>query len=216
MEVEVEPIPQTPLPEENPEPAEEVAPLAVVEAPQPVEAKLSLDIDRAPTSRRVLHDDVYARHSRLVRVDEIRPEQIDLFLESMKKTGQWEISANRAGLNSRIIKKIMRADDDFRVACENAEQCFVESLVQSAITRAQDGWEEPIMNYKTGTQMGSKRVYDGKLMELLLKRYDDRFKEKFTGDVKVHGGVIVVPMQSASVEAWEKQAALPAPTTEQQ
>lgn len=181
--------------------------------PLAVEARPTVDlvVERKDSSRKVLPAQVYADRARTIRTSEISVKMVEGFLEELAKTGMWELSANRVGLNGRHIKEIMRLDDDFKEICNDAMSKFVDSVATEALRRAKEGWDEPVFSHKLGTQIGTIRKYDSNLMQTILKRFAPEYNEKFIGEMKVTGGVVVIPMAPPTTAAWEEQFNAPQP-----
>jgi hypothetical protein len=163
---------------------------------------LSLAAEATPQSKRLLPSRVYAKRQKAIRVAEISEEQIETYLTELATTGLKELSAQRAGLSARIINRIKAGDHEFKVLCDEAMAMYIDDVVGELHRRAVAGWDEPVFSQKLGTQIGVIRKYDGKLLELLVKRHDPAFREKFEGEVKVTGGVLVIPAGPTDINAW--------------
>lgn len=168
------------------------------------EPSFTLDIERPPENRRLLPDAFYSKRARPIRITEITAEQVILFLEQLEELGLWEMAAARAGLNKRIVDKIRKFDADFNEACNRAMAAYVDATEKKIVGRAVDGWDEPQWSHKTGMQLGTVRKFDSRLAELVLKRINPAYREKFEGEVKVTGGVMVVPGRASSVDDFMK------------
>lgn len=159
--------------------------------------------------RRLLPEGLYAKRARRIRIDEITVEQLEFYLTELMGTGLQYLSAERAGLSENIIRTLKKNDTAFAAMCDKAMSMFIEGIVAEVVRRARDGWDEAVFSQKLGTQIGTIRKYDGKLMELLVKRYAPEFREKFESAPTVTNNVIVVPQAAATADDWVKQNQLP-------
>lgn len=135
----------------------------------------------------------------------ITVEKIDNFLCRLEQTGLLGQSAQEAGLAFITVKRLQRDDEDFAAYMEDAMNTYRESLEREAHRRAVDGWDEPVFSQKLGCEIGVIRKYDPRLLELMLKRHIPAYREKFEGEIKVTGGVLVAPVTQATVAAWAQQ-----------
>lgn len=182
-------------------------------ASQPVESAIQvdaiIDIDRKATSKRVLPPELYSQRTRRIQTKDITVEMMELFLDELSKTGMWELSARRVGLNHRTIRKIRQMDSDFEAMCTDAIAMYVDGIEQEAVRRARDGWEEPVYSHKTGARLGTIRKYDSRLMERVLERHIPEYRSNRENTAATVGGVIVVPIAFPSKEAWLEQGSKP-------
>jgi hypothetical protein len=139
------------------------------------------------------------------RLENITVEAIEEFLANLAKTGVLYSSAEDCGLAYFTINRLRKEEPDFEAMVQDALEAYRDVLVKEAHRRAVEGWEEPVFSQKLGTEIGRIQRYDSKLLELLLKRHIPEFREKFEGEIKVTGGVLIAPAQPANTEEWLKQ-----------
>jgi hypothetical protein len=162
-----------------------------------------IEIDRKPGTKQFLPAALYADRTRSIRTSEITLAQLNTFLDELEKTGLWELSARRAGMNARSMRKITKMDSDFATMCDDALENYKDTVIRELHERAVVGWDEPVFSHKLGVQIGTIRRKDGKLLELLAKKLDPSFRDNGVNvNVNNAGGVIVVPAAPISTEAW--------------
>ena len=133
--------------------------------------------------------------------------------------GQLQRSAKEVGISPATVRNHLKVDPDFKAAFKEAYGDFQEAIEREAYRRALMGWEEPV--FQQGLQVGTIRKFDSRLLELMLKRHNPEYKESFTVDHNVTGGIMVVPQLESKPE-WEKRNAIDAevvdetPTNEEQ
>lgn len=140
-----------------------------------------------------------------VLLEDITVEAVEEFLTNLSRTGLIYESAMKAGLSYPTVNRLKKEDDEFKMYMDEAMEEYRELLQRECHRRAIDGWDEPVFSQRTGQQMGVIRKYDMKLLELMLKRHIPEFREKFEGEIKISGGVLVAPITPASNEDWAAQ-----------
>lgn len=127
------------------------------------------------------------------------------FIEVLARTGNVSYSAHAAGWRSRNTAYQQKDKDPlFAELWEEALEISMDALEMEARSRAM-GWDEPVFN-KDGEQVGTRRVFSDKMMEILLKAHrPEKYREKFEHDHKVGGGVIVMPAPMTEDE-WKDMA----------
>jgi hypothetical protein len=139
-----------------------------------------------------------------MRVEHITVAHIEKFLDNLRKCGLWYESAEACGLAYSTILRLRKQDDEFKEWCDEAMQSYRESLERECHRRAVEGWDEPVFSQRLGTQIGVIRKHDPRLLELMLKRHIPEYREKFEGEIKVTGGVLVAPISPTSAADFEK------------
>lgn len=140
-----------------------------------------------------------------LRIEEITVEHIERFLDNLRTTGLWYESAEACGLSYSTILRLRKQDEEFKEMCEEMMQSYRESLERACHNRAVDGWDEPVFSQRLGTQIGTIRKFDSRLLELMLKRHIPEYREKYEGEIKITGGVLVAPISPASAADFEAQ-----------
>lgn len=139
------------------------------------------------------------------RLENITVEQVERFFGHLEKNGVLYRAAELAGLSYQTINRLKKDDEDFKALVNEAMQVYREVLEQEAHRRAVTGWDEPVFSQKTGEKIGTVKRYDSKLLELMLKRHIPEFREKFEGEIKISGGVLIAPVAPVSVDDWLQQ-----------
>jgi hypothetical protein len=139
------------------------------------------------------------------RLENITVDDIEKFLTHLAKTGLILQSAESCGLSYVTVNRLKKDEPVFKEMCDEAMEAYVESLEAAAHSRAVDGWEEPVFSQKLGTEIGRIQRFDSRLLELMLKRHRPEFREKFEGEIKVSGGVLIAPIAAATPEQWAQQ-----------
>ena len=133
------------------------------------------------------------------------------FLTVFGLCGQLQRAAKETGISPSTVRAHLKDDLDFKEAYEEARNDFNEQIEREALRRAVFGWEEPV--YQQGVLAGTVRKYDSRLLELVLKRTNPEYKESFTVDHNVSGGILVTPQIEAK-DDWEKRHAIEAEVIE--
>jgi hypothetical protein len=132
---------------------------------------------------------------RLLRKRSIKRDQaLELFLKKFAATGRFWESARECGVSGHAIKKWAEKHPAFKLALEEAQELFADSLERAAHVRAVDG-----------TDGGSRRrMYSDKLLEMMLKKVRPEYRDSKV-DVKVGAGagVLVVGGMAKSIEDWK-------------
>lgn len=153
---------------------------------------------------RVLPPEFRVRKSRLDAHD-LTPKHVETYLETLRETGRKYDSAAAAGMSFAWIRKLRR-DPEFCEWEEESMEAYRDSIQKEAHRRAVTGWDEPIIGGKDkDTVVTTVRRYSDRLLELLLKRHIPEFREKWEGEVKVTGGVLVAPVSPATTDDWMKK-----------
>lgn len=173
------------------------------EAPK-AELAVVIDVPETTQSRRLLPEKLYQNHCRPIKLEEITIEMLEGFLNELEKTGLWNQAAARMGLPGRVLDRIAKMDDRFRIMCEDRMKGYVDTLQEELHRRAVLGWDEPQFNHKTGAQIGVVRKFDSRLLEMMIKRHVPEYNEKLDVTVNQQVGVLVVPIRATSVSEWEK------------
>jgi hypothetical protein len=148
---------------------------------------------------------VFRARRRNLLSEEVTEDHIERFLATLAETGVYKRSADASGLSYMTIQRLKRDDEEFQTLCDEALQTYREHLLMQCHQRAFEGWEEPVFSQKLGTEIGRIQRFDSRLAELFLKRHHPEFREKFEGEIKVTGGVLVAPIAPLSAIDWAAQ-----------
>jgi len=108
------------------------------------------------------------------------------FLFGIEETGNQQKAADMAGCSVGAIRRHTNPDapcfdPEFAEAWAEAYERFVDGLRSHAVKRATEGWREPILGGLARDQIVAyKPVYSDRLLELLLKRHDQNYRDKVT------------------------------------
>lgn len=107
------------------------------------------------------------------------------FLFALEEAGTDVAACDAAGVSVSGIKAHLNPesnlyDAEFAEAYAEAKQRWVETVLHAAaVSRAVDGWQEPIVGGKDrDIVVAHKPMFDSRLLEALLKRYDKEFRDK--------------------------------------
>jgi hypothetical protein len=90
-----------------------------------------------------------------------------VYVESLRLSGNVAVACQAAKVSRGEVRDAMSKSEAFALACQDAVDEYADRLEAEADRRARVGWEEPV--YQMGKLVGSKRVYDSRLMEKLLE-----------------------------------------------
>lgn len=122
------------------------------------------------------------------------------FLEHFRASGLHHHAAEAVQVAGSTVHTHYKTDPAFREAYDQAKEYFADSVEKEALRRGMEGWiEKPVVD-KDGNVVGQVHKYSDRLLELALKRHRPEYGEKV--DVRVSGGVILIPM-AASEAQWE-------------
>lgn len=157
---------------------------------------------------RKLPPEFQARKARLEKKD-LTSKHVDRYLAYLEMSGLKYKSSAAAGFSYEWLKRL-RADPTFSALEEAALESYRDSLCREAHRRAVEGVDEPVIGGKDKDRVVAViRKYSDRLLELMLKRHIPEFREKWEGEVKVTGGVLVAPASAASVQDWQARHNLP-------
>jgi hypothetical protein len=137
-----------------------------------------------------------------VRAEDVTVEHVERFLQHLATSGLYHESSRTCGLAPSTIARLRKEEPEFQAMCDESMDEYKDSLVRAAHSRAVEGWEEPVFSSKHGGEIGTIRKFDSRLLELLLKRHMPEFREKFEGELKVSGGVLVAPIPATNMADW--------------
>jgi hypothetical protein len=128
--------------------------------------------------------------------------QREVFLQHYATYGTVGSAAWAAGTNITTIQRLKAADPRFAAQFAEAYERVKCSIDEAVIKRGRDGWLEPVFSASLGVRIGSKRVFDPRLLELAAKKLSP---EKYGDQVKVDHtvkGVLVVERGKPTKEEW--------------
>jgi len=133
--------------------------------------------------------------------DEMKMQYIHL----LAKYGNKSKAAMALGISPSTTRKAKRDDEEFSEAVDVAMEIYRDTLEETITDRAVHGWDEPVFSQRLGTQIGTIKRFDNRLLELLAKRHIPAFREKQQLDVQIGGGVLLIPQKTDTPEKWEQK-----------
>jgi len=112
------------------------------------------------------------------------------FLAAFAKTGVITTACAMSGADRRDVYRWLDDPEltDFHAGFRDAEKQAADYLEQEAVRRAVVGWEEPVFGRTTVVQngkaisvtgqVGSVRKYSDRLLEMMLKARNPKFRER--------------------------------------
>lgn len=116
-----------------------------------------------------------------------------LFLAAYVKYLTKTRAARAAGVTLVTVNVHMKKDKNFAAACEAARQMIADRVDETAHHVALEGVLEPIFS-KDGVLLGHKRVFNGNILAMLMRRFQPEYRDKAELDVNHGGGVLLIPM----------------------
>ena len=105
------------------------------------------------------------------------------FLEAYAKCGTISGAAEAADVARRQHTEWMSKDPSYPERFDEASSRYVDQLVQAAVRRG-IGLEIPIFD-RQGTIIGYKFEASDSLLAMLIRRNDQSYRDKFTGEISV-------------------------------
>lgn len=97
------------------------------------------------------------------------------FLEALSRNMFVTQAAQSAGISRRTVYTWREKDAEFAKKMDSVDLDNTDKLKSEAVRRAVLGYEVPI--YFDGKQVGSRKEYSDRLLEMLLKARDSSFKD---------------------------------------
>lgn len=133
------------------------------------------------------------------------PEKISIFLQALEECGTFHESCRRARITYEPLRRLRKLIPELEDLVQQALERYREKLEMEAYRRGVSGWKEPVFGGKDRDRIvGYIDRYDSRMLELMLKRHFPEYRERFEGEIKVTGGVLVVPAPALSTEDWAK------------
>ena len=129
------------------------------------------------------------------------PDSFHKYIELLSESNRVTESADRAGLSIMALRKLRSTHPtEVPEMEEEARERFRDKVRKEVHRRSIDGIEKPV--YWQGVQTASEITYSDRLLELYAKAHCTEFRDKSNLDLKVTGGVLVVPTPAQSEEEW--------------
>lgn len=124
----------------------------------------------------------------------LTPMRIARFIEAVRTGSEFPEAAEYAGADVTKFRALRRENAEFAKLVTEAEEQSVALLITEARRRAVEGWEEPI--FHRGAQVGARRLYSDRMLELLLKARAPEFADK--RELTVTGNVVLTAAEIAT------------------
>ena len=138
----------------------------------------------------------------------------EIFLDHVRRTGKKHEAAKATGLSYHTVREYVNRNM-FQMA-DRLEEALQEyrDLVEGEIhRRAIEGVPEPIIGGKDRDQIVTYvQRYSDRLLEFHARRHIPEYRQAQQVDLNIRGGVIAVPAQAPTIDAWASaasQATLP-------
>lgn len=123
-----------------------------------------------------------------------------VFLFHYAETGKINLAAKQAGVSQEVVRAHRKKDVPFAILMSEIADVRAEIIVDRIETEAIEGHISKSYD-KDGNVVNEKRVYETRLRERILARYDQSYINKKQVDVNVKSGVLVAPT-TLSPEDW--------------
>lgn len=135
---------------------------------------------------------------------DVNADAIKIFLDYFAHTGLKMQAAMAAGISYKVIQRLTETDKEFQAAVMEAEAMYAERVVAHHQKLVFEGSERVIYN-RHGDVVSREKIVYPKLIELELKKVDERYRDKRELDVRVTPGVLVAPRDADSVDDWVRK-----------
>lgn len=132
-----------------------------------------------------------------VKFDDI---QKTIFLEALLEHGQQALAAKAAQVCMQTVRDHKEIDPEFGELFDAVLEERARRIIKQLESEALNGHTQPIYD-KDGNHIGDKIVYETRLREMMMKRFDDAYRDRQEIDLKGGGGVLVVPGEQ-SAQDW--------------
>ena len=131
-------------------------------------------------------------------------EAKEVFLDEYRQHGRMGDSARAAGVTCKTVRDHLTKDEEFGIACMEAEEEYKGRLIKHHQRLIFEGTEK--VNYdRNGNITSTEQIYPIRLIELELKKHDEGYRDKKEVKMDVTGGVMVAPAEVKSVDDWESR-----------
>ncbi len=109
-----------------------------------------------------------------------------VFLAELAKTGNVSGSARTASIDRKTAYNWRKDDDAFLEDWDDALGVATDALEAEARRRGVEGYDQPV--YQGGEQVGTIRKYSDRMLEILLKGHNHRFRDRASVELSGPGG----------------------------
>ncbi|MGC8517924.1 MAG: terminase [Steroidobacteraceae bacterium] len=136
----------------------------------------------------------------------ITEEATQVFLMTYARTGSVTQAAQVSGVARSTWFEARKQSKELAAAWKEAHDIHKESLVDEAVRRAKDGWDEPV--FYQGAQCGTVRKFSDNLLMFLIKQRDPSYRDHSTINLNASGAVGSVRLETddpvAAVRAYQE------------
>lgn len=132
----------------------------------------------------------------------VTKDRMELFFAYLETSGRIRYSAIMAGMEPWQVSKAVKESQELQERKLDAMKGYCELIDAEIHRRAVDGVDKGI--YFNGRKIATEKVYSDRLLELLAKANDPKYRDKMQVDANVKAGVLVV-QASLDPDDWEKE-----------
>lgn len=132
-------------------------------------------------------------------------DQKEIYLTALLEHGQKVLAANTAGVTNQCVLQHLDNDPDFAEIVDHVLEERGRRIVKKLEEQAMSGYTQAVFD-KNGDYCGDKQMYETRLREMMLKRFDREYTDRKEVTNLGGGGVLVVPA-GQTVEEWTADAA---------
>jgi hypothetical protein len=130
-----------------------------------------------------------------------------VYLQQLFEHGKKLKAAYEADITYGTVQYARENDEDFAAIEEAVIELRSQNIIARLEKEAMEGYDEPIVN-KHGDIVGYRTRYETQLRAMLMKRYDDNYKDRT--DINLSGelrsGVLILPEEAGSLDEILKEA----------
>lgn len=132
----------------------------------------------------------------------VTKDKMELFFSYLEMSGRIRYSAIMAGMEPWQVSKAIKESQELQERKLDALKGYCELIDAEIHRRAIDGTNKGV--YFKGRRVATEKVYSDRLLELLAKANDPKYRDKMQVDANVKAGVLVV-QASLDPDDWAKQ-----------
>lgn len=121
------------------------------------------------------------------------------YLRTLKDTCNPTRAAESIDMTPHWIREIIKVDDEFAAACDNALEEGLDLLEHEVVRRGFKGVKKPV--YWQGIKIDEITEYSDGLAKYYLSAHRQKFRETRDLNVKHSGGVLLIPA-GKNIDEW--------------
>jgi len=142
---------------------------------------------------------VKAQRKHRIKFDDMAKKR---YLEALKETGRKWFAEQAAGVARSTVETHLENDPEFADAFEDAIAEYSAPKIVQIEKEACEGHEDKYYDAE-GNLVRERRVFETRLREKFLERYEHEYRQKSEVDVNARGGCVIIP-GTAALEDWSK------------